>query len=157
MKFLVVLPLVLALAAPLASHAEDHSKHGKAQHKLELNAGKKWATDDALRQAMSTVRTSVAATMTAVHGGKATDGDFDATAKVVADQVAYMVKNCKLEEKADAQLHTLIGAMMVGAEALEGKRPDASRTSGLVSVAEALNAYGTHFAHPGWQQLSLKH
>lgn len=92
-------------------------------HKLELNAGKKWATDEPLRKA----------------------------------QVSYMVTNCKLEPKADAQLHVLIGEMMKGAEVMEGKQPGVQKTTGLVAVARAVNAYGEHFSHPGWQAIDLRH
>ena len=61
MKSPIALMLAVALSSPLAAlAATDAHDHGKsAPHKLELNAGKKWGTDDALRQAMSTIHQTV--------------------------------------------------------------------------------------------------
>ena len=52
MKSPLVLLLAIVLSLPLAAlAAADAHDHGKpAPHKLELNADKKWGTDDALRQ-----------------------------------------------------------------------------------------------------------
>src|SRR3990167_8357435 len=80
----------------------------KAPHKLELNAGKKWGTDDALRKAMSGIQTSVTQTLPAAHAGKASAADYDAFGKDVTAQVTYMVENCKLDPQADAQLHIIV-------------------------------------------------
>ncbi len=158
MKLSILLSFVAALAAPLSVFAADHSEHaGRMPHKLELNAGKKWATDEPLRQAMSTLRQSLVGTLTLVHSGKETSATFDASAKEVTAQVSYMVSNCKLEPKADAQLHVLIGEMMKGAEVLEGKQPGVQKAAGLVAVARAVNTYGEHFSHPGWQAIDLRH
>jgi hypothetical protein len=158
MNPLVFLSLVAALAAPLSVLASDHSKHGQGvPHKLELNAGKKWATDEPLRKAMSALRESVVGALAVVHSGKETPATFEATSKEIASQISYMVANCKLEPKADAQLHVLIGDMLKGAEVLEGKQPGVQKAEGLVTVARALNAYGEHFSHPGWQAIDLRH
>lgn len=158
MRIFACLPLVLALAAPLAIASEDHSKHGAGPtHKLELNAGKKWATDKPLRKAMSEIRKTAVATLDSVHRGKDAPAMMDAAAKAITAEVSYAVSNCKLDPKADAQLHVVIGDLLKGAEVLEGKHPDVARTEGLVAVARALNAYGEHFNHPGWKAIDLGH
>ena len=71
MKSPLALLLAVALSSPLAAlAAADAHEHGNsAPHKLELNAGKKWGTDDALRKGMSTIRTSVSQTLPAAHSG----------------------------------------------------------------------------------------
>lgn len=146
------------LAAPLTTLAADSHDHGSAkQHKVELNAGKKWATDAPLRQAMTALRTSTTAILPSAHAGKASAENYDAYGKVVAGQVTYIVQNCKLDPKADAQLHLVIGDIMTGAAIAEGKQPDQQRASGVVKVAQALNAYGKHFDHGGWQAIRLPH
>lgn len=158
MKFFTPLLIVATLASPLATlAANQHGHDGAAPQKIELNAGKKWATDAPLRQAMTAIRSSVAATLPAAHAGKASNADYDALGREVTVQVAYMVQNCKLDPKADAQLHTIIGDMMNGAEAAEGKQPDKSRASGVVKIAQGLNTYGTYFDHTGWQVVKLPH
>ncbi|HCE29208.1 MAG TPA: hypothetical protein DET46_11035 [Comamonadaceae bacterium] len=159
MKSPIALMLALALSSPLAvlaaSDAHDHGK--SAPHKLELNAGKKWGTDDALRKAMSGIQTSVTQTLPAAHAGKASAADYDAFGKDVTAQVTYMVENCKLDPQADAQLHIIVADLMAGVEAAQGKHGEKKRASGVVKVAQAANAYGKHFDHAGWKAIQMPH
>jgi len=159
MKSPIALMLALALSSPLAVlAATDAHDHGKsAPHKLELNAGKKWGTDDALRKAMSGIQTSVAQTLPAAHAGKASAADYDAFGKDVTAQVTYMVENCKLDPQADAQLHIIVADLMAGVEAAQGKHGEKKRASGVVKVAQAANAYGKHFDHAGWKAIQMPH
>jgi len=152
--------LALALSSPLALMAADSHDHGHGkseQQKLELNAGKKWGTDPALRQAMSGIHKVVAHTLPAAHSGKATAAEYDAFGKEVSAQVTYMVENCKLDPKADAQLHLIVADIMNGVEAAQGKQGEKKRAAGVVKVAQAANAYGKHFDHTGWQAIKLPH
>lgn len=158
MKSSTALLLALALSSPLAVMAADAHDHGKsAPHKLELNAGKKWGTEPALRQAMSGIQKSVAQTLPVAHSGKATAAQYDVFGKEVSAQVAYMVENCKLDPKADAQLHLIVADIMEGVEAAQGKQGEKTRAAGVVKVAQAANAYGKHFDHAGWQAVKLAH
>ena len=159
MKSPIALMLALALSSPLAVlAATDAHDHGKsAPHKLELNAGKKWGTDDALRKAMSGIQTSVTQTLPAAHAGKASAADYDAFGKDVTAQVTYMVENCKLAPQADAQLHIIVADLMAGVEAAQGKHGEKKRASGVVKVAQAANAYGKHFDHAGWKAIQMPH
>lgn len=158
MKSPITLILAIALSSPLAVLAADAHDHGKsAPHKLELNAGKKWGTDPALRQAMSGIHGSVTHALPAAHSGKATAADYDAFGKEVTAQITYMVENCKLDPKADAQLHLIVADIMEGVEAAQGKHGEKKRATGVVRVAQAANAYGKHFDHAGWQAIKLPH
>ncbi len=159
MKSPLVLLLAVALSSPLAAlAATDAHDHGTTDtHKLGLNAGKKWGTDDALRQAMSAIRVSVSQTLPVAHSGKATPAEYDAFAKGVTGQVAYIVENCKLDPAADAQLHIIVADIMNGVEAAEGKHGEKERASGVVKVAEAANAYGKYFNHAGWKAVNMPH
>jgi hypothetical protein len=159
MKSPIVLLLAVALSSPFAAlAATDAHDHGKSSpHKLELNAGKKWGTDDALRQAMSTIHTSVSQILPRAHSGKAKAADYEAFSKDVTAQVAYIVENCKLDPQADAQLHIIVADIMSGVEAAEGKEGEKQRASGVVKIAQASNAYGKHFDHAGWKAIQLPH
>lgn len=159
MKSPIALLLAVALSSPLAAlAAADAHDHGKsAPHKLELNAGKKWGTDEALRKAMSGIQASVTQTLPAAHAGKATAADYEAFGKDVTAQVTYMVENCKLDPKADAQLHIIVADIMNGVEAAQGKHGEKKRAMGVVKVAQAANAYGKHFDHAGWQAIKMPH
>lgn len=155
----LALVLALALASPLAAlAAADAHDHGKsAPHQLELNAGKKWGTDEALRQAMSTIHGSISKTLPAAHSGKASAADYDAFGNAVTAQVSYMVENCKLDPKADAQLHLIVAELMEGAETAQGKQGEKKRAAGVAQVAKAANAYGKHFDHAGWRSIPMPH
>ena len=159
MKSPLVLLLALALSSPLAAlaAADAHDHGASAAHKLELNAGKKWVTDDPLRKAMSTIHAAVSQTLPEAHSGKATVAQYDAFAKGITAQVTYIVENCKLEPAADEQLHIIVADLMSGAEAAEGKQGEKQRAAGVVKVAQAANAYGKHFDHNGWKAIKLPH
>jgi hypothetical protein len=158
MKPPVFLLIAAALAAPLTTlAASDSHDHGAAKHKIELNAGKKWATDDPLRQGMNGIKTVAATTLPLAHAGKATDADYDKFGKEVTAQVTHIVQNCKLDPKADEQLHVVIGDLMAGVEIAEGKQQGKKRASGVVKVVQALNTYGKYFDHPGWKPVALPH
>jgi hypothetical protein len=159
MKSPTCLLLAALLAAPLAGMAaaapRDH--HAPAPQTIILNAGKKWATDQPLRQGMNAIRSAVSAILLKAHAGMARTADYDGFAGEVTTQVDYIVQHCKLEPKADAQLHIVIGAIMAGAVMAEGKQAGASRSAGAALVAQALNTYGTSFNHPNWKRLALAH
>lgn len=158
MRLPILLLLSATLATPLAVLAAAPHDHDNATpQKIELNAGKKWATDAPLRQAMVAIRSSTNQLLPAAHAGKATPADYDALGKEVTTQIAYIVENCKLDPKADAQLHIVIGDIMSGVEAAQGKPNDMKRASGVVKIAQAVNTYGKHFDHAGWQAINLPH
>ncbi len=159
MKSPIVLLLAVALSSPLvALAAADAHEHGASSpQKLELNAGKKWGTDNALRQAMSSIHTSVSQTLPTAHSGKAKVADYNAFGKDITAQITYIVENCKLDPKADEQLHIIVADIMSGVEAAEGKEGEKQRASGVVKVAQAANAYGKHFDHAGWKAIKVPH
>lgn len=158
MKSPVCLLLAALLAAPLASlAATGKHEHGAAPQKMASNAGKRWATDEPLRQGMNAIRSSASAILPLAHAGKASNAAYDAFAREVSTRVAYIVQYCRLAPEADAQLHVAVGAIMAGAEMVEGKRKGANRAAGVDKVVQALNTYGTYFDHPDWVPLALPH
>lgn len=159
MKLPILFLVAGVLAFPLLLQAEpaNHDHGASAPHKIELNAGRKWATDEALRKGMTAVRTLVGTALPAAHAGKLTPVQYDALANDVNTQLTYIVQNCKLDPKADAQLHIVIGDIAKGVETVQGKRPGADRSSGVVEIAQATNTYGEYFNHPGWQAIKLPH
>ncbi len=158
MKFSLSLLIAASLATPLAVLAADHHEHGAvAKSEITLNAGKKWTTDAPLRQAMTALRSAVATTLPKAHAGKATPADYEALSKEANAQVAYIVQNCKLDTKADEQLHTVIAGILNGAEVAEGKQAGKERAEGVVQIAQGLNTYGTYFDHAGWKPIPLPH
>ena len=153
---LSVLLAALALVASSNIYAAEsadahHHSHGSTEPtKLQLNAGKKWATDEALRQAMSDINQAMSKALPTIHKNQFGNAEYQALATTVSGRVAYAVEHCKLEPKADAMLHLVIADLMAGTESMEGKTSN-SRHDGVVKVLEALKSYGKHFQHPGWK------
>jgi hypothetical protein len=142
-KAALALTVALALGTPLAFGQAGHDHgHAAGEAKLVLNQGKKWPTDAPLRQGMENIRA-------ALGGGM----KYQALANRVNAEVAGIVQNCKLEPEADAQLHLVIADIMAGVEAMEGKVKGETRRAGAEKIARALDAYGEHFDHAGWQRL----
>lgn len=150
---LVAAGLALGLAAgSLAADAHKHD-HDAAPARLELNNGKKWTTDEPLRQGMHNIRKLMDASLHDIHEGKLSAAKYGALAKKVNAEVGGIVANCKLEPKADAQLHLVIADIGEGVEAMEGKAKKVKRSAGAIKVLGALEKYGTYFDHPGWQPI----
>ena len=146
--------VALAFGAPALAAGDAHEHgHGAQEAKLVLNHGKKWQTDEPLRQGMGNIRAALAKDVKAIHANKATPQQYQALAKRVEGEIAGIVRNCKLEPEADAQLHLVIAELMSGAEAMQGKEKGVKPRAGAERVAKALNAYGEHFEHAGWKRI----
>ena len=143
--------LALAVApSPSSSHShEHHAAHADAGH-LQLNNGQKWPTDAPLRSAMERLNKAFAARHEAIHRGKLSKGQYAELAATVEAEVAGILAECKLEPAADAQLHLVIGELVVGWDAMVGKRKGMSPRQGAETVVKALDSYGRFFDHPGW-------
>lgn len=151
--------LVLALAATAvissAPRAAEQAHHGhEAPATLTLDHGKKWPTDAPLRRGMEGVRGAVAQALPAIHAYKAKPGQYRNLAGTVRKEVADIVSNCHLAPEADAMLHLVIAELLAGADTMEGKTKGVNPRDGALRVVRALDDYGSHFEHPGWQALA---
>lgn len=148
-----VLAVGLATAASggaLAAAEGGHESHGNNIQEMTLNDGQKWQTDDALRTGMSGIRAVLAEALPRVHRGDFTAAEYTALAEEVEQNVDHIVTNCKLPEQADVQLHIALTEIFGGIDVM---KEDTGQQQGVVAVIRALDAYGDHFDHPGWQPL----
>lgn len=156
---------VTAIAAAVAMFAADsaqaqihsHDHDAATPAKLSLDHGRKWATDEALRGGMSRIRALVEPQLAAAHAGKLGAAQYTALAGQVEAEVGAIVANCKLEPKADAVLHVVIGEIGAGTDAMAGKAATQRPQQGLVQVAKAVNGYAGHFDHPGFKPIRGVH
>lgn len=138
-------------AAPGHKH-ETHADHG-APAALQLNAGKKWDTDEALRKAMGNIRQAVAASLHQIHEDRLPAAGYGKLARKVEGEVGNIVANCKLEPKADAQLHLVVAELIAGADQMAGKIKKAKRQDGAVKVIGALEKYAEYFDDPKFKPI----
>lgn len=152
----LAIPAFSTTAAVAATEAHSHEETAAA-HALQLDHGKKWASDAPLRQSMAVIAREVTHALPVVHDGKMTAAGFDALAKNVELQVAHIVSNCKLEPAADEALHVILAGLLEGNEAMQGKGAKVSRTDGVVQVVHALGQYAEYFEHPGFEAPKAGH
>ena len=150
---LTALPAQAAGATTEAAH--DHG--AAAPGKLSLDHGRRWATDQPLRDGMGRIRALVEPQLDKAHENKLTPAQYAALAGQIETEIGGIVANCKLEPKADAMLHMVIGQIGNGTEAMAGKAPKLKPQQGLVQVAAAVNDYGRYFDHPGFKPIRVGH
>lgn len=148
-----VFALILLAAAGrpvLAVEAHQHGDGAGSAPKLQLNAGKKWATDQILRQSMDEINRAMQNAIPRIHKNRFANSDYDALSALVNQKVAYAIDHCQLEPEADAMLHLVIAELMAGAQTMAGQSA-VPRHDGAVRVQQALKSYGRYFQHPGWK------
>ena len=160
-ELFIVAAATAALAAssvgPALAQTTAHSHDAAAPHKLTLNQGRKWVTDEPLRAGMGRIRGLVEPQLGAAHAGKLTPVQYRELAAQVETEVGGIVANCKLEPQADAMLHLVIADIGAGIDAMAGKDAKLRPALGLVKVAQAVNQYGSHFDHPGFKPIRNAH
>ncbi|MBK7251880.1 MAG: hypothetical protein IPI06_13710 [Gammaproteobacteria bacterium] len=145
--------------AVTAAQAESHAApaHPAAAHvhpvhpKLELDAdGRRWSIDEPLHTGMRRIRDAVAP-YTGASPKQLSADEGRALAATIRAQVQFLVENCKLNPKADATLHALIGDLLAGAQGLEA---DPAALDGVPLIVEALGQYPRYFDDPRWQPIT---
>lgn len=146
----LVTALALSMSAPCLAIAETtHDGHAVGAMELVLNHGAKWQGDQNMITGMSAIHDIMTANLETIHAGTLS---AEATRGIAADmqkQIDFMVSNCVLEPEVDEQLHIVLGEILTGISVLE----TGEVKPGAVTIVRALNAYGGHFQHPGWQMI----
>ena len=154
---LAAMAFAASFAVPAMAQTAAHDHEAAAPHQLGLNQGHKWAADTALRDGMGRIQGLVVPKLSAAHAGKLDAAAYRELAMQVEAEVGNIVANCKLESQADAMLHLVIADLGEGTDAMAGKNAALRPDEGLVKVALAVNAYGSHFDHPGFKPIRNIH
>ena len=101
----------ISSAGPAMAQAAAHGHDAATPHQLSLDQGRKWVTDDALRNGMDRIRGLVEPRLGDAHAGKLTATQYRELATQIETEVGGIVANCKLEPKADAMLHLVIAEL----------------------------------------------
>lgn len=132
------------------AHEHGHAPHGPDALESPPPPGARWETDPTLEQGMNRIRAALAGALPAWRAGTFDRTQAHALATAVADNVAFMVANCKLAPAADAALHLLLADLQRGAAVLH-EAP--ASPEGVPRMVAALRRYPQHFAHHGWEPL----
>lgn len=141
--------LSLALGVPGIAGAETatHEGHDASALEIVLNNGAKWQGDRNMFTGMAAIRGAIAANVEAIHGGTLSTDAAREMAGAIQAQLDFMLANCVLEPAVDEQFHVVLAQVTEGVSDLEA----GNAQDGAVKIVQALNAYGEHFEHPGWQ------
>lgn len=134
-----------------AEAGHGHEAHGSGHStRLSLDHGRKWSSDEALRQGMTAMRGEIGARADAIRANRLDEAGYAELAARIEAAMARVVADCKLAPEADAQLHLVLSRVSEGVDAM---KQGEHRRRGAAEVVSALNAYGAHFEHPGWKPL----
>lgn len=153
----ILIPAALAIslafaAAPAALAAETHNHDGHGATQLQLDHGKKWATDAPLRQGMGAIRAAIAQNQHAIHKGQLDAAQYQVLGATIEHHVGRIVADCKLPPEADANLHVIVAELVAAADAMQG-RADEKPAKGAERAVNALGQYAKHFDHPGFKRI----
>jgi hypothetical protein len=151
-KTLCALAVASAFAlVPAAMAAGESHAHGGDVHKLALDNGRKWKTDEPLRAGMESIREQVTEMHLAGERAPLRPEYYQALGASIQNDIADMVRDCKLAPAADANFHIVLAQLDAAAEALKRQTQKDTRR-GMKQAREALDRYARYFDHPGWQK-----
>ncbi|SMB30763.1 conserved exported protein of unknown function [Sterolibacterium denitrificans] len=110
---------------------------------------KKYATDEVLRQGMANIAVLLDTSWQDVQGNKLQGPAYRELADKVERETVHIVRNCKLDERADQAFHEVLADMNQSLELMRRSKPQIQRT-GAIALAQALRNYAKYFDHPGW-------
>lgn len=133
------------------SHAHGHEHAGAAT--LQLDAGRKWPTDTPLRQSMGAIRVAMSAALPDIHAKRLPEKEYAVLAQQIDSEIGNVVANCKLDARADAQLHLVLAELIAGTEKMAGKAKSGKARDGAIQVVGALGKYGKYFDDPEFKPI----
>lgn len=110
---------------------------------------KKFATDEVLRQGMSNIAAQLDKSWKEIQGNQLQGPAYLDLAGQVEGQVTNIVKNCKLDPRADHAFHEILSDLNQATGLMRRTKPEIQR-AGALALAQALRNYAKYFDHPGW-------
>ena len=152
MKAIIFMVLaVLCSTSHFSLLAQEHQHHHEQQDaELVLNHGEKWSIDASLHLGMTRIKDDLKQNLDLIHYDKFTHEQFNSLALKLDRHLSFLFENCKLEPKADAQLHILLARIMSGVDTM--KHAD-NKKPGAVAIIKALQDYPKYFNDANWQPI----
>ena len=148
---LVAASFAIAMPAWAGESHHSHPANADPYAALQLDAGRKWATDEPLRRHMGELRNALARDA----GQTRTSDQYKSLGLTVERSVASIVTDCKLEPRADENLHVIVAELAQAADQLQGKSK-AKPSQGAKRAARALDMYAGYFDHPGFKPVTAR-
>lgn len=141
-----------SLAAPVYAATDAHTlREGTQSAAPALRQGQKWETDEVLRQGMDNIRRAMIANREAIKQGQFSVQDYQRLAAAVDQDLAGIVKNCKLSKEADKAFHVIVLADLAqSTESIRTSPKAQAQRAWVFGALQSLHNYGEYFQHPGW-------
>ncbi len=97
---------------------------------------------------MTQIRAAVDMLTPVFEAGQLSSEQARQLGEVVMGSVNTMIEECALAPEADANLHIILGHLLVAAGELDAAPQS---PAGLPALKAALDTYGHYFQHPGWE------
>lgn len=148
---LAALALAAALAGPVPALAAEG---GAPQPRLQTPGDEKpRPTDESLRDAMATLRETVAARLAGDAAEPLDEAGYVALATEIERQLSALAAGRDFHSKAGRHLQWMLGDIGDGAGLMRSAPRVPGKRLGLMRVVETLNYYGREYDHPGWEPL----
>jgi len=154
-KALGVVALIFTTMLVYADEYAYKPSGHNAEHTLKL--GEKWNTDEVVRLGMDNIRQAVSASQGDIIQSRLSSQDYLRIANVVDQNVAVVVKKCRLSPDADKAFHTIVLVDLIGdVELMRTTQNVKAQQVGALGVLQTLRNYGKYFQHPGWSLEAAK-
>ena len=141
----------LALATPVPALVSlSHAEHGAQAGQLQLDQGRKWVTDEALRRHMNTLRDALAERRQGIVERSLSAREYADLGGRIEQAVIAILSDCRLAPEADRNLHLIVAELVQASDTLQG-RTEVSFAHGASKALRAVQLYATYFEHPGWR------
>lgn len=143
---------LISLAAPVYADTNAQTlRQGTQSSAPTLRQGQKWETDEVLRQGMDNIRRAMIANREAIKQGQFSTQDYQRLAAAVDQEVAGIVKNCKLSKEADKAFHVIVLADLAqSTESVRTSPKVQAQRAWVFGALQSLRNYGEYFQHSGW-------
>lgn len=147
LKYAALGTWVLVFSINIKVLAGDHEHHdsNKLEQSLNLNNGKKWSTDKALRTNMSEIHKDLKKILEKTKSNKVAISDYQLFGKNLNDNINNIFKNCKLEPKADAQLHVIMAELLKASKELTSTSMIAKKKEAAHDILSNYKKYLKYF------------
>lgn len=134
------------------SYADEYAyKPSLKNTDTTLKKGEKWATDATLRLDMDNIRLAFATNQDDILKERLRAQDYQYLAQVIDQNIADIVKNCKLTQGADKALHIVVITDLVdSAKLMRTASNIQAQRVGALGALQTLRNYGKYFQHPDW-------
>lgn len=116
-------------------------------------AARRWRPDERVRSGIDDMRAAIVANALLRTNATTDAAQLAELGRTMESRVAAMIACCTHDGVASRHLHMLLVEMADGIALMQRAAHADARRMGLLKVVQALNLYGTMFAHPDWRAM----